>query len=127
MTNEDKNEFMQAEIEQVAYLQTYVWQSMSYGVDGGPPDAMIEYFHHLYALMEKQSILYTRLVLMDDRDLDEIRNAIVEFCETLGKTEYETIIQFHFRIKEEIKTNLFGLTGNDPNDFEGIDVEFKWE
>ena len=87
---------------------------------------LVEYFHNFYALMEFQSILYTRLKLMNDRDLDGINDAILEICETLGRDPAESVAEFHMNMKEECKQALTNLTGDDMDNYEGIDVDFQW-
>mgnify|MGYP001332863316 CR=1 FL=1 len=87
---------------------------------------MVEYFHHFYALMEYQAILYTRLKLMADPKLVGIIDAILMICESLGRQNNETVIEFHLNMKEECKTALSTLTGEDMDDYEGIDVDFQW-
>lgn len=126
--------FLTEDMYKVEYLQ----QAVQAYIDGGignldverPSDmervVMVEYFHHFYALMEYQSILYTRLKLMNDPKLVGLIDAILMICEVLGREAKESVIEFHLNMKEECKKALAELTGEDMDDYEGIDVDFQW-
>ena len=87
---------------------------------------LVEYYHHYYALVEKQQILWTRLKLMDKPELSGLEIAIEQVCEALGKPPSQGVEQFHTALKEEIKFSLSELTGEDLDDFDGIEVDFRW-
>ena len=93
---------------------------------GKEKETLIEYFHHFYALMEYQSILYTRIRLMDDEGLRGLEDAIVMICTVLGLRHDEGIIEFHQNMKQECRDALTHLTGEDMDSFEGIDIDFRW-
>lgn len=126
--------FLTEDLYKVEFLQ----QSIQAFIDGGIGElnaispnemerrVMIEYFHHFYALMEYQSILYTRIKLMKDDRLCGIIDAILLICDVLGRQPNESISEFHTNMKTECKDALFRLTGDDMDSYEGIDIDFQW-
>ena len=126
--------FLTEDMYKVEFLQQAIQDFINSGVPEidplSPTDAerevLIDYFHHFYALMEFQSILYTRLKLMKDDKLVGIEAAIVMICEVLGMRPDESIVQFHLNMKEECKAALGDLTGEDMDSYDGIDVDFRW-
>lgn len=119
---------IQKAIEEVEGLQSAVYD-MIYAENPttDTEDSLLEYYHHFYALMEKQSLLHTRLVLMKNEELDGLNMAIEEFCCALGKPDSETVMDFHLRMKYELKNSIFELTGQNMDDFSGIDIDITWD
>jgi hypothetical protein len=126
--------FLTEDMYKVEFLQQAIQDFINSGVPDIDPlnpteserAVLIDYFHHFYALMEFQSILYTRLKLMKEEKLIGIETAIVMICEVLGMRPDESIIQFHQNMKAECKIALTDLTGENMDDYEGIDVDFQW-
>ena len=114
---------LQRSMEEVEVLQTILYDKMEDASQTSDPDVQIDYYHTYYALMEKQQILFTRLRLMKLEELNGIELAIDEYCNALGKVKEESIIEFHLRCKEEAKDALFNLTGENLDDYDGIDIE----
>lgn len=126
--------FLTEDMYKVEYLQ----QAVQNFIDSGVPDidplnptpterlVLIEYFHNFYALMEYQSILYSRLRLMKDEKLQGLEDAIILICDVLGRNPEESVVEFHLNMKEECKNALSDLTGENMDDYEGIDVDFQW-
>lgn len=89
------------------------------------PDLKIEYNHYLYALMEKQAILYTRLQLIDNPDYRGLSDAIEMYVNAMGRDE-EGVVEFHRKIQQEAVDALSELTGEliDPAN---IELDIRWE
>ena len=119
-----KVEFLQQKIQD--FINAVVGDLNPFTEDDKEISILVEYFHNFYALMEFQSILYTRLKLMNDPKLVGIIDAILAICEQLGRDPEESVAEFHLNMKEECKEALTNLTGDDMDDYEGIDVEFMW-
>jgi hypothetical protein len=134
MDNKKDYGFLTEDMYKVEFLQQAVQNFINSGVPDinpfNPTDSerelLIDYFHHFYALMEFQSILYSRLRLMKDESLQGIEDAIILICDVLGRTPEESVLEFHLNMKEECKNALTDLTGDNMDDYEGIDVDFKW-
>lgn len=118
--------FLLEEMKQVEYLQQSVTEMMWDASQTNDTKYLVEYYHHFYALMEKQHILWTRLKLMGREDLYGMLIAIEEVCDALGKPPSMSVEVFHSTTREEIKRSLSELTGEDLGDFDGIDVDFRW-
>jgi len=88
---------------------------------------LIEYYHTMYALLEKQQNLYNRLVLIDDPNLYGILLAINEMCVKFGLKKDEDINNYHVRAKNEMKKSICALTGENLDDYDEIVIDFNWE
>lgn len=119
-------EFLFEEMNQVEYLQQYVTEMIWNAAITSDTKYLEEYYHHFYALMEKQHILWTRLKLMQKEELYGMLIAIEEICTALGKPPSMSVEAFHTATREEIKKSLAELTGEDLDDYEGIEVDFRW-
>ena len=119
--------FLSEELEKVGYLQQVIQDSIAQGDHiATDPQRIIEYTHHFYALMECQGVLWTRLKLMKNPELQALSDAIVLVCDSLGREESETVDDFHRNMKNECLLCLSELTGEDLSNYEGIDVDFRW-
>ena len=126
--------FLTEDLRKVEFLQQAVTDFINSGVPDIDPfdptpaerEVLIDYFHHYYAMLEFQSILYARLKLMNDPDLVGIIDAIIVVCDVLGRDLGETITDFHTNMKQECKDALSELTGEDMDSYEGIDIDFSW-
>ena len=110
-------------LDVVENLQQLLYEKMYDASQSTDQEVTLDYWHTYYALMEKQHILDTRLTLMRMEELDGIKDAIDQYCTALGKHSMETTLDFHIRMKEEIKDKIYGLTGEHPDNFDGIDIE----
>lgn len=131
MENKDYG-FLTEDIAKVEFLQ----QAIQEFIDGGVADidpfnptpsegeVLIEYFQHFHALMQYQPILYTRLKLMKDKDLDGLVDAILLVCDLLGRDPTESVLEFHSNMSVECLDALSDLTGTDMTNYEGLDVGF---
>ena len=114
------------EMQQVEYLQQFVLESMWTAANSTETKYLVEYYHHFYALMEKQHILWTRMTLMNNPAYAGILLAIEMVCDALGKPPSMSVAAFHSVTRNEVKATLSELTGEDLDDYDGIDVDFKW-
>jgi len=116
-------EFLQQElldrIEEIEALEDI------YSSPNGDSD-LVEYYHLMYALLDKQENLYARLMLINDKSLEGIEITIRQFCERLGILPMESISDYHYRAKVNVKRSLEQLTGENLDDYDGIDVKFNW-
>lgn len=123
----DVPEFLQEELLKVEHLQQSIQDMIQNGDHiANDVDRLIEYTHHYYALMNYQGILWTRLKLMNNPELDGLLVAIEMVCDALGREENETIEEFHRNMMNECIAGLEDLTGEDISNYDGIDVEFRW-
>ena len=125
--NDDVPDFLQEELLKVEHLQQTLREMIEDNAHISlDKEKLIEYTHHYYALMNYQGILYTRLKLMANPELQGLMDAIVLVCDALGREDTETIEQFHQNMKNECIMGLEDLTGEDISNYDGIDVEFRW-
>ena len=125
--------FIDEELLKVGYLQQKVNDSIANGAHvARDKEALIDYTHTYYALMNYQSILWTRLKLMStqtDTESEEYINygslmlAIEMVCDALGREPHESIEVFHENMKNECLYALETLTGEDMTDYQPVDVD----
>lgn len=123
-------------LEQVEYLQERVLSEALEAATTEDTQFIVDYHHLCYALFDKQHNLWTRLCLMA-REEGEARQMAVSLagimisieglCTSMGKPETQTVSDFHIEMKEEAKVTIGELTNEDLDDYEGIDVDFRWK
>ena len=89
--------------------------NLSYTIEltqGEDADTIIEYFHTLYALVEKQHVVYTRLSLSKDPEAMELAEGIKMTSKMLGMRSDMNVFDFYGAMKNDIKQHL-KLLGQD--------------
>ena len=118
---------LEEELLQVEWLQQSVIDIVNKDLQNtDDANDILEYYHLMFALMEKQGVLYTRLLLMKDPRLSGLVSSIEEFCDKLGKPDDMDYREYHLNMQEDVKQALSSLTGEDLDNYEGIDVDFRW-
>lgn len=118
---------LEEELLQVEWLQQAVIDVVGKDLKNtDDANDILEYYHLLFALMDKQGVLYTRLLLMKDPRLSGLVSSIEEFCDKLGKPDEMDYQEYHLNMQEDVKQALSSLTGEDLDNYEGIDVDFRW-
>jgi len=118
---------------QVEYLQQELLDHMelmesmegSYSSPSGQYDP-VEYYHIFYALLSKQHNLYTRIKLINSPQLEGLRVGIESFCAHIGMSPMDDIDRFHIVGMQRIINILSQLTGEDMDNYDGIDIQFNW-
>lgn len=123
-------------LEQVEYLQQRVLDEAYEAATTDDAQFVVEYHHLCYALFDKQHNLWTRLALMAREEgearqmavsLAGIMISIETLCDSMGKPQTQTVSDFHIEMKEEAKLTIGELTNQDLDDYDGIDVDFRWK
>ena len=77
------------------------------------PDLSSDFFHTLYALIEKQLILYTRLQLSED-EVDKLMMEELNInARQEGMKENEDLYQYLMRRRKDVREKIIELTGED--------------
>ena len=119
--------FLEESLEIVAGLQEEVYHrvasvnSMSVSMED-----LIEYYHYLYALLEKQQILLTRLQLLNDEKINGIIQGIEMVADAFGRDPEQGLQAWHTMMKNDTISALEELTGEiiDPSN---IELDIHWE
>lgn len=119
--------FLEESLEIVAGLQEEVYHrvasvnSMSVSMED-----LIEYYHYLYALLEKQQILLTRLQLLNDEKINGIIQGIEMVADAFGRDPEQGLQEWHTMMKHDTISALEDLTGEiiDPSN---IELDIHWE
>ena len=119
--------FLAEELEKVESLQQSLQEMIRNGDHiSKDMDKLIEYTHYYYALMDYQGVLWTRLKLMNEEKYIGLLMAIEMVCNALGREDEESIEEFHANMKKECILCLEELTGESMDDYDGIEVDFRW-
>ena len=120
-------------IEEIEYLQDRV-QEIAVIVDISEKENLnyrsdelrVEFLHALYALAEKEHNLYTRVALSKDADAQDYKCYLEEQSKDFGIDKSGGLNQYYIELKESVKEKIKELTGEDLDDYEGIDIMFNW-
>ena len=77
------------------------------------PNMSSDFFHTLYALIEKQLILYIRLQLSDDKIDKMMMEELNMNARQEGMLAHEDLYQYLIRRREDVRQKIIELTGED--------------
>lgn len=115
--------FINEEIKQIEFLR-----DLSIGLEEAVQktnntELEIEYWHALYALVEKQHVVYTRLMYTDDPEALMLKKNLEDAARELNNsTKPLNMSQYYTTMKGDIKGFIHGLTGEEL-DLSKIDFE----
>jgi hypothetical protein len=126
--------FVQRALEEIEYLQDHIKEvsiifveNVSDDESEGVDQLKLEFLHSLYALAEKEHILMTRITLSQDEEGLKYKKQILKEMVRINPNEQYTDVDCYFRdLKNTIKGKIKELTGEDMDDYEGIDIVFNW-
>lgn len=111
------SELVKKEAEECNYLRQQVEQLLVVAEETANEDIAVEYYHTLYAMLEKQETIYMRIQLLTNEEDDEIardlRNKIIGEMILQGMAPYEGVIPYLERIKKDVRKDIVTLTGED--------------
>ena len=117
-------EFINTEIQEMQFLQALI-NSMMDDEESAIVDSLeylIEYHHILYALLDKQHVIYTRMMMEDDEESKECARLLVEEANKVGKDRDMTMSEFYSVSKQEVKNNI-EYYGGDTSE---LDIDVDW-
>lgn len=109
--DDKKNPFIDKEINEMMNLQFEVTKLQDCLGESDDTNTLIEYNHLLYALVEKQHVIYTRMKYSSDPEIMAIKSGIEAVTLMTGREANEPMDVFFSEMKEEIKDFLGHLTG----------------
>lgn len=77
------------------------------------PDMSSDFFHTLYALIDKQLVLYTRLQLSDDKVDKVMMEELNMNARQEGMRPDEDLYQYLIRRRKNVREKIIELTGED--------------
>ena len=117
-------EFINEEILQIEFLRNLVNGLEDTIKVTQNQELVIEYWHAMYALVDKQHVVYTRLMYTDDPDAMVLKKNLEDAArETNNSIAPINMPQYYTTIKTDIKGYIQGITGEDLSDYEGIDID----
>ena len=100
------SEFIQQEVEEMQFLQSLVSAMADEAEMTDSVEYLIEYYHTLYALLDKQHVIYTRLSLTDDMEATIMATQLSEEANRIGKEPNISMSQFYSQSKKDIQHEL---------------------
>lgn len=106
--------YYQQEIADLEFIQSRVHEAY-YMMSMRPDDLSFkeEFLHNLYAQVEKEQCLFTRLMLDGSREAKDIMLELEEQAKEAGMAPHHSLPTYHMELKENIKLELKELTGED--------------
>ncbi len=116
--------FIKEEIHQIDFLRDLVNGLEEAVQKTNNIDLAVEYWHAMYALVDKQHVVYTRLMYTDDPEALILKKNLEDVArETNNSIAPINMSQYYTTMKIDIKGFIQGLTGEDLSDYKGIDID----
>lgn len=96
-----KSEMVRGDIQDMAELQRFCFQSMV-AFPVLPKEKKLDYFNALEQLIEKQKIFHHRLSLSDDPEAKEMLQSLRDAAIMLGATPEDNILQMFDDLLEKV-------------------------
>ena len=116
-------EFLQDRVKEIAIIADV---SKNYGKEDRTEELHLEFLHCLYALAEKEHNLYTRISLSDDPDAQDYKTELEEQALDFGVSKTSGLNNYYLELKENVKDKIREISGEDLDDYDGIDIVFNW-
>ena len=115
--------FINEEIQQIDFLRDLVRGLEEAVQKTNNIDLAVEYWHAMYALVDKQHVVYTRLMYTDDPEALMLKKNLEDTARELNNsTKPVNMSQYYATMKGDIKGFIHGLTGEEL-DLANIDFE----
>ena len=115
--------FINEEIHQIDFLRDLVKGLEEAVQKTNNIDLAVEYWHAMYALVEKQHVVYTRLMYTDDPEALMLKKNLEDTARELNNSNKPVnMSQYYTTMKTDIKGFIHGLTGEEL-DLANIDFE----
>ena len=112
-----ESDLIKAEADECSYLRELSEQLLVVAEETGSDEIITEYYHTLYAFLEKQETIYLRIALIAKEDGDEaalrLQNKIIGEMIAQGMAPYEGVLSYLQRTKKEIRKDIVKITGED--------------
>jgi hypothetical protein len=106
------SDIVRQEIDECNYLRELSEELERVALESQDESISVEYYHTLYALMNKQEIIYTRICLLsEDETAVILKEKIIREMISNGMPPYKNVITFLEETKKEIRDQLIALTG----------------
>ncbi|AXQ70450.1 hypothetical protein HOU04_gp051 [Synechococcus phage S-T4] len=102
------SDIIQKELDDINNLQEEIYNDI-WHYDDLDYDGKLEHLDRVYELVEKQSIMYTRMSLSDDPFAIERKEAIQEFVEMMGFGRGSDVNAVFMDMKETLKEMMDDL------------------
>ena len=113
--------YYQQEVADLEFIQSRVHASY-YMMSMMPEDSSYreEFLHNLYAQVEKEQCLFTRLMLDGSQEAKDVMEELEEQAKQSGMPPHHSLPTYHIELKTNIKLELKELTGEDLDEIPDV-------
>lgn len=112
-----ESDLIQAEADECAHLRKLSEELLVVAEETGNEEIAVEYYHTLYAFLEKQETIYLRIALLAKEEGDDtalkLQNRIIGEMIGQGMAPYDNVISFLEKAKKDIRKDIVAITGED--------------
>ena len=112
-----ESELVKAEADECTFLRKLSEELLVVAEETESEEIIVEYYHTLYAFLEKQETIYLRIALLAKEEKDEtalrLQNRIIGEMIAQGMAPYDNVISFLETAKKDIRKDIVNITGED--------------
>ena len=119
--------FINEEIHQIDFLRDLVSGLEEAVQKTNNIELAVEYWHAMYALVDKQHVVYTRLMYTDDPEALMLKKNLEDVAREMNNSVAPiNMPQYYSTMKIDIKGYITGLTGEDM-ELSSLDIDYDLE
>ena len=111
------SDLVRSEAEECSFLRKLSEELLVVAEQTDNEEILLEYYHTLYAFLEKQETIYLRISLLAKEDGDDValtlQNRIIGEMIAQGMAPHDNVMSFLEKSKRDIRNNIVAMTGED--------------
>ena len=112
-----ESDLVKAEADECTHLRRLSEELLVVAEETGSEEIAVEYYHTLYAFLEKQETIYLRIALLAKEEGDEtalrLQNRIIGEMIGQGMAPYDNVISYLEKAKKDVRKDIVAITGED--------------
>lgn len=111
------SDLVRSEAEECSFLRKLSEELLVVAEETDNEEILLEYYHTLYAFLEKQETIYLRISLLAKEDGDDValtlQDRIIREMIAQGMAPHDNVMSFLEKSKRDIRNNIVAMTGED--------------
>lgn len=111
------SDLVRSEAEECSFLRKLSEELLVVAEQTDNEEILLEYYHTLYAFLEKQETIYLRISLLAKEDGDDValtlQDRIIREMIAQGMAPHDNVMSFLEKSKRDIRNNIVAMTGED--------------
>lgn len=103
---------LEIDLEKAEYMRVIMLECLDYWHQELTEDTHLDFLHSLYALVEAEQAIVTRLTLIDDPELNPILDSLAGPQMSLMEGDV-SIVEYYIRLKSEVREAIEDVSGED--------------